>query len=92
MGVRNSGMRRRDMFRASVLGLAVAGLGFISGVSAQGAPSWVTPDLLAAAKAEGGTVIELYERLYADWSDLVFFKKATSAEQPADGEISTSKF
>ena len=42
--------------------------------------------------AEGGTVIELYERLYADWSDLVFFKKATSAEQPADGEISTSKF
>ncbi len=57
MGVRNSGMRRRDMFRASVLGLAVAGLGFISGVSAQGAPSWVTPDLLAAAKAEGGTVI-----------------------------------
>ena len=41
--------------------------------------------------AEGGNVIELYERCYADWSDLVIFKKAASPEQPAEGDRSTSK-
>lgn len=56
-------MRRRDVLRASALGLASAGLagaglGFVPGALAQGAlPSWATPDLLAAAKAEGGTII-----------------------------------
>ncbi|MDB5543390.1 MAG: hypothetical protein JWO64_539, partial [Hyphomicrobiales bacterium] len=51
-------MRRRDVLRASALGLAGAGLGVIPGVRAQGAlPSWATPDLLAAAKAEGGSII-----------------------------------
>jgi hypothetical protein len=41
---------------------------------------------------EDGNVIELSERFYADWSDLVFLKKETSPEQPADGDRSMSEF
>ena len=51
------GMRRRDVLRATALGLAGAGLGLVPGAWAQGAPSWAAPDLLAAAKAEGGEII-----------------------------------
>lgn len=40
---------------------------------------------------EDGNVIELSERFYAHWRDLVFLKKETSPEQPADGDRSTSE-
>jgi iron(III) transport system substrate-binding protein len=51
------GMRRRDVLRATALGLAGAGLSCLPPAFAQGAPSWASPDLLAAAKAEGGEII-----------------------------------
>jgi iron(III) transport system substrate-binding protein len=51
------GMRRRDMLRAAALGLAGAGLSAVPHAFAQSPPSWASPDLLAAAKAEGGAII-----------------------------------
>lgn len=50
------GFRRRDVLRASAVGLAAAGVGGIFPAFAQGKASWATPDLLAAAKAEGGEI------------------------------------
>ena len=51
------GWRRRDVLRASAIGLAGASLGPIPRGFAQPPPSWATQDLLAAAKSEGGEII-----------------------------------
>lgn len=53
------GFRRRDVLQGGALGLAAGLVPAFSGASlAQGAtPSWLTPQMLAAAKAEGNEII-----------------------------------
>jgi iron(III) transport system substrate-binding protein len=47
---------RRDMLRMSAAGIGAGVLGLASEARAQ-APSWLVPDLLAAAKGEGGKIV-----------------------------------
>jgi hypothetical protein len=48
--------QRRDLLKGAAMGLGGLALQPISSAFAQ-APSWLAPDLLAAAKAEGGEII-----------------------------------